>query len=509
MPRDEQVRVFKETRIYAKTARQLGISSATVKNTIREHAPELADLLLHPSTRGKHMSPTCRVKGCERPSKKNGYCSMHYNRLVKTGEVGPPEPLVPPKVPVELQLQAFRETGRFAHAAKQLGIGASTVRRTVRKHDPSLLALMRHPVPGKNANGQELTFEQWRAIQQAKICQAEGCKRRVGDKGGQGYCRLHYGRLKRTGEVGPPEKLPSHKLKVPVETVLLVFEENRCYSETARTLHIGASSVWRIVNKHAPELAATLRYTTKGQPRFTAEQTQGICERYKAGEGFKSLTRAFHRSHKAIRQLLVDNNIPIRDPLCRISTATEKAFDRTKAKEPQVKKLLLQGHSVGEIRRTMKMARETINAICERNGWTDLARRNGEAKLKGKQECMRSVSPERLRVARQMQERGHTYAEIAETLGVSDRTVYVWLKSVGLTIRKDRYTPQRREQVIAAQRLKKQGWSYEKIGTELGVRGWTISRWLKDPDRWMNDPADQPAERNKTMPPGMIQATRQ
>jgi hypothetical protein len=36
---------------------------------------------------------TCSVIGCERPHRSRGLCSMHYQRLTSTGEIGPASPL--------------------------------------------------------------------------------------------------------------------------------------------------------------------------------------------------------------------------------------------------------------------------------------------------------------------------------------------------------------------------------------------------------------------------------
>lgn len=33
--------------------------------------------------------PECKVRGCKRPHRGHGYCNMHYQRWMKTGEVGP------------------------------------------------------------------------------------------------------------------------------------------------------------------------------------------------------------------------------------------------------------------------------------------------------------------------------------------------------------------------------------------------------------------------------------
>jgi hypothetical protein len=39
------------------------------------------------------MEATCKVEGCERSPLTRGYCEMHYRRVLRTGQPGPPGPL--------------------------------------------------------------------------------------------------------------------------------------------------------------------------------------------------------------------------------------------------------------------------------------------------------------------------------------------------------------------------------------------------------------------------------
>lgn len=46
--------------------------------------------------RVKGVRPLCSVDGCDRPHRRNGLCHMHSQRVISTGQVGPPQPTKKP-----------------------------------------------------------------------------------------------------------------------------------------------------------------------------------------------------------------------------------------------------------------------------------------------------------------------------------------------------------------------------------------------------------------------------
>jgi hypothetical protein len=131
---------------------------------------------------------TCSVDGCERPARARGWCARHYQRWKLKGDPGPAA-LVRSPAPDTCTIDGC-DKPYFANGYCDMHRW-----RFRRYGDPGGTG----PLKGRRRKNPE-------------ICIVEGCGRYTwgntpGERGSRGMCKLHYERVRRTGEPGPAESL--------------------------------------------------------------------------------------------------------------------------------------------------------------------------------------------------------------------------------------------------------------------------------------------------------------
>lgn len=111
----------------------------------------------------------CLVEGCTKPYLAKNYCSMHYERVRKTGAPGSPATTRPSQVPICIVDGCEKETASH-------NLCSNHYRATLRRAAGA-------PVRPKRA----------------PICSLKSCKNKHYSLG---LCQLHYWRLKNSGDVG-------------------------------------------------------------------------------------------------------------------------------------------------------------------------------------------------------------------------------------------------------------------------------------------------------------------
>jgi hypothetical protein len=113
------------------------------------------------------MQPNCKVEGCERPLYgRRDYCEMHYRRVLRSRDPGPPGPLQVRGVCVVEDCHAPHDAHGYCHGHYQrLQRNGQAEETPLRKGPP--------------------------------MCQVEGCDR---PHKARGYCSAHYRRVLATGD---------------------------------------------------------------------------------------------------------------------------------------------------------------------------------------------------------------------------------------------------------------------------------------------------------------------
>lgn len=121
--------------------------------------------------------PTCLVPECEQLSRKRGYCDMHYQRLMKYGDVN-----------------AVKRPRRYPEGT--ICEGADCDRPAVKRHlcEKHYYRLLKHGDTSVSLNGRTLY-----RYPEGETCSVEGCKCTGPYR--KGLCEMHYARKQRTGTV--------------------------------------------------------------------------------------------------------------------------------------------------------------------------------------------------------------------------------------------------------------------------------------------------------------------
>lgn len=133
----------------------------------------------------KYNGP-CAVDECERPAVTRGWCQPHYMRWRRTGEPG-----------AGRIAEFMSRDGKCSIEDCEGGVYA----RGWCIHHYENNRLRGDPLATGPGQGKRPYPPKW----EGAICAVEGCER--DDVLTAGYCRMHYNRWQRTGDVGPAQRL--------------------------------------------------------------------------------------------------------------------------------------------------------------------------------------------------------------------------------------------------------------------------------------------------------------
>ncbi|MER5912323.1 HNH endonuclease [Streptomyces sp. NPDC001982] len=122
----------------------------------------------------------CSVEGCEQKAYARGYCNRHYQRVLKSDDPGPVGLM---RMPDNMTCTVEGCT----NPNKSRGYCRMHAHRMQRYGEPNPPGLVGRGGP--------------RGPKPSKPCSVEDCDRMIRG-GGNGLCKLHYERKRRTGEVG-------------------------------------------------------------------------------------------------------------------------------------------------------------------------------------------------------------------------------------------------------------------------------------------------------------------
>ena len=277
------------------------------------------------------------------------------------------------------------------------------------------------------------TFEQWKAIEEARRCAVEGClrKRRV-----KGWCKLHYNRVWRTGDVGPVGLIDRGPRSGQIEAAAWAVKKEGSYRGAARVLGVDYATVVARLKKYSPEFAESHH-----REHFVSDAEQAeMVRRYSDGESSSGIGRAMRKNRGTVKAVLNRAGVPMR------SSASKDPLLIAKGREESAKSALIKRskRAAGVIRviereRTMQVAsrilgmdRETVKRILEESGRGDLcsvergvaaryaaARRGSDRRTK---EAAARWLP-RLPKIRRMRRDGWSFRAIGEEFGVNNSTI--------------------------------------------------------------------------------------